>query len=278
MSRLVTCGPLEFAYERFGDTADSTIVLIRGLGTQMIEWGDAFIAALVAAGLQVLIFDNRDVGESSKLSEQYTLTDMAADVVDIMAALGIGRAHIFGISLGGMVAQLVAYQYPEKVLSLFSVMSSSGNPQLPAISAETRARLLETAADRASLISLNAANRQAFGSPGYPQSAQQRLAAATRAHDRCYCPAGVARQMQAVVDDGSRVARLQKIRVPTLVIHGVDDPLIDRAAGADTAQQVADSEFVTLPGMGHNIPDALAETIAGLVADFIVRRGLGVRR
>ena len=101
MSRMVTCGPLEFAYERFGDTADSTFVLIRGLGTQMIEWGDAFIAALVAAGLQVLIFDNRDVAESSKLGEQYTLTDMAADVVDIMAALGIGRAHIFGISLGG---------------------------------------------------------------------------------------------------------------------------------------------------------------------------------
>ncbi len=272
MSRMIACRRLEFAYDRFGDAADPTIVLIRGLGTQMIEWGDEFIAALVAAGLQVLIFDNRDVGESSKLNEQYALTDMAGDVVGIMAALDIGQAHIFGISLGGMVAQLVGYLYPEKVLCLFSVMSSSGNPQLPAISAQTRARLLETAADRESIIRLNADNRQAFGSPGYPESGQQRLATATRAYDRCYCPAGVARQMQAVIDDGSRVARLQKIRVPTLVIHGADDPLIDCAAGADTAQQVPDSEFVAVPGMGHNIPAALVPTIAGLVADFITRR------
>ncbi len=272
MSRIVACNGLEFAYDRFGDSADPSIVLIRGLGTQMIEWGDAFIAALVTAGLQVLIFDNRDVGESSKLSEQYALTDMAADVVGIMTALDIGRAHIFGISLGGMVAQLVGYLYPEKVLCLFTVMSSSGNPELPVISAQTRERLLETAADRESIIRLNADNRQAFGSPGYPETVQQRLTAATRAYDRCHYPAGVARQMQAVVDDGSRVARLQKIQLPTLVIHGADDPLIDCAAGADTAQQVADSEFVAVPGMGHNIPDSLAATIAGLVTDFITRR------
>jgi len=273
MSRIVASAGLEFAYDRFGDRADPCIVLIRGLGTQMIEWGDTFISALVATGLQVLIFDNRDVGESSKMSEQYGLTDMAADVVSIMTALDIARAHIFGISLGGMVAQLVGYHYPEKVWCLFSVMSSSGNPELPVISAETRARLLETAEDRESIISLNADNRHAFGSPDYPETARDRLTAATRAFDRCHYPAGVARQMQAVIDDGSRVARLQKIRLPTLVIHGAADPLIDCAAGADTAQQVADAEFAAVPGMGHNIPDSLALTIAGLVADFITRRG-----
>ena len=219
MSRLVACGGLEFAYDRFGDTADPTIVLVRGLGTQMIEWGDAFVSALVAADLQILIFDNRDVGESSKLSEQYALTDMAADVVGIMATLDIGRAHIFGISLGAMVAQLVGYQYPEKVKCLFSVMSSSGNPQLPALSARSRARLLETAANRESIIRLNADNRQAFGSPGYPESAQLRLAAATHAYDRCYYPAGEKFVGRAPCGDARQICRSSPARHPRWRTH-----------------------------------------------------------
>ncbi|MEZ5557266.1 MAG: alpha/beta hydrolase [Pseudomonadales bacterium] len=244
------------------------IVLIRGLGTQMIEWSEALLEGLAEAGFRVLIFDNRDVGLSSKLEADYRLEDMAADVVGLFDALGIDRAHVFGISLGGMVAQLVAHGYPERVRCLFSVMSSSGNPDLPQAAPEIRARLTQTAADRAAIIALNAENRAVFGSPGYPEDLSERVAAATAAYDRCYCPEGVARQMRAVLADGSRIERLAAIRVPTLVIHGADDPLIPPAAGEDCARAIPEAQLALVPGMGHNIPDALAPRIVELIRDF----------
>lgn len=261
-------GAIELEYAVLGEPSAPALVMIRGLGTQMIEWSPVLLDGLVAAGFRVVIFDNRDVGLSGKATEDYRLEDMAADVVGLMDGLGIARAAVFGISLGGMVAQHLAMQYPERLTCLFSVMSSSGDPTLPRPAPDIHARLMQTAEGRDAIVALNAENRHVFGSPAYPETAAVRLAAAAAAHDRCYCPAGVARQMRAVIADGSRADRLQQVRVPTLVIHGIDDPLIPLAAGAHTAECVPGARFEAIPGMGHNLPDALAPTIVGLVREF----------
>jgi pimeloyl-ACP methyl ester carboxylesterase len=271
MARIHT-GNVELEYATLGDSTAPTLVLIRGLGTQMIEWSPRLLDGLVAAGFHVVTFDNRDAGLSDKAVADYALADMAADVIGLMDGLAIERAGIFGISLGGMVAQLVAFHYPERVTCLFSVMSSSGDPALPQPTPEIRARLLQGAEGRDAVIALNAENRVAFGSPGYPEPADQRLAAAAAAHDRCHYPPGVARQMRAVMADGSRVARLQQIRVPTLVIHGADDPLIPLAAGRDTARHIPGAALEVVAGMGHNLPDALVPTLVALVSGFVARQ------
>ena len=180
-TRKVSANGLELAcqvYTPEGRPADAAIVLIRGLGTQLIEWSPVLIESLVAGGLTVVIFDNRDVGLSSRLEHDYALTDMADDVVALMAALGEERFHVFGISLGGMIAQLVAVQHPDAVLCLFSVMSHSGNPELPRPSKAVWERMMLTAATREGLIELDAENRVVWGSPGYPESEALRQAMA----------------------------------------------------------------------------------------------------
>jgi len=267
----VRVGAIDVACRRLGDVAHPAIVLIRGLGTQMIEWSPVLLERLAAGGLQVVIFDNRDAGRSSKAASAYALDDMAADVAGLMDALDIDRAHIFGISLGGMIAQLVAVNHGMRVGCLFSVMSSSGAPGLPAAAPEIRQRLLARATGREAIVALDAENRAVFGSPGYPESEASRLAAAARAYDRSYCPEGVERQMRAAIADGSRADRLRTITVPTLVIHGADDPLVPPACGEDTARHIPGAELAVVPGMGHNIPDALAPVIAEHVLSFVGR-------
>jgi pimeloyl-ACP methyl ester carboxylesterase len=259
-------------YVTHGSPAHPAIVLIRGLGTQLIEWPPALIGAFVRGGLFAVAFDNRDVGLSSECTQPYRLEDMANDVVGLLDQLGIARAHVFGISLGGMVAQHVAFAHPERMRSLTSVMSSSGNPDLPRPAPEIWSRLTARPPEgRDAIIAANADNRLAFGSPGYPESAEVRLAAARAAYERSYRPQGVARQMQAALADGSRVERLRRVRVPTLVIHGKDDPLVPVAAGEDTARCVPGATLSVVPGMGHNIPEALAPRIAGIALDFMQR-------
>lgn len=267
-TRQVAAGGLTFACQTHGDECDPPIVLVRGLGTQLIEWSPVLIDALVAGGLSVTVFDNRDAGRSSKLAHDYALSDMADDVVALADALGIGRFHLFGISLGGMVAQLVAIRHPQRVRCLFSVMSSSGNPDLPRSSATVRERLTASARTRTGRIRLDADNRAVWGSPGYPETEAERWQAAEAVYDRCYFPEGVARQLLAAVEDGSRVARLAGIRVPALVIHGADDVLILPEHGEDTARAIPGAEFQLVAGMGHNIPDALAPDIARRVLEF----------
>jgi pimeloyl-ACP methyl ester carboxylesterase len=263
---------LRFAYQIHaapGQDSRETIVLTRGLGTQMVEWSPVLIDSLVQGGLQVVIFDNRDVGLSSKMPHDYPLTDMAADVVSIMDVLDVERFHMFGISLGGMVAQLTGYLHGDRLRSLFSVMSTSGDPDLPRASRAVRDRLNASTLEAGSGIEREVENRALFGSPGYPETEDFRRRMSSLVHERCYHPAGVARQMQAAIADGSRVERLQRIRVPTLVIHGVDDPLIPIACGEDTARNIPGAEFQSVPGMGHNIPDALARDIADRVLRFV---------
>lgn len=264
-------------YDVHGRRGDPAIVLIRGLGTQLIEWPPALVTGLVTAGLEVVVFDNRDAGLSSEMkpiagTAPYRLEDMANDVVGLLDRLQVERAHILGISMGGMIAQHVAIAHPQRTRSLISVMSSTGNPDLPVPSPEMRARLVETAATPEALIALNAANRVAFGSPAYPESLDERMTAARAAYERSYRPDGVARQMRAVIADGSRVDRLRRLSVPTLVIHGADDPLIPVAAGRDTAAAIEGARLEIIAGMGHNIPTALAPRIVEIVVAFV--RGL----
>ena len=269
-TRNLEANGIRFAYQEHGDVTGDPIVLIRGLGTQMIEWSPQLLGTLTGGGLRVIIFDNRDVGLSSKLESNYGLSDMAGDVVGVMRALALDRFHVFGISLGGMIAQLVAQQNADMVRCLFSVMSSSGNPDLPQPTPEIRERLLINAGgDRAGNIALDAENRVIFGSPGFPETERQRREMAARVYDRCYFPEGVARQMRAAIADGSRTERLGKIRCRALVIHGADDSLILPACGADTARCIPSAQFQLVPGMGHNIPDTLAADIGRRVLRFI---------
>jgi pimeloyl-ACP methyl ester carboxylesterase len=270
-TRRVAAGGLEFACQVHGDDQAPAIVLIRGLGTQLIEWSPELIGSLVEGGLKVVIFDNRDVGLSSKLDHDYALSDMADDVVALMAALGERQFHVLGISLGGMIAQLVAVQHPAAVRCLISVMSSTGNPDLPRASKAVRERMMVSPASRAERIEVDVENRMIWGSPDYPETEDQRRAMATAAHDRCHYPEGVSRQMLAAMDDGSRVERLGGVRAPTLVIHGEADPLVLPEGGRDTARSIPGARLVLIPGMGHNIPDTLAPEIAAEVLAFIAR-------
>jgi pimeloyl-ACP methyl ester carboxylesterase len=267
----VVANGLRFAIQDHGSPEDDAIVLIRGLGTQMIEWSPVLIETLVRGGLRVVIFDNRDVGLTDKLEESYALGDMAADVVALMEALGITRFHVLGISLGGMVAQLVAVEHGDRVKCLFSVMSSTGNPLLPVAAPEVRERMRMSAADREGQIQLETENREIFGSPGYPESEAGRRALSIRVHDRCHYPAGVERQLRAAIEDGSRVERLGTIALPTLVLHGAQDPLLLPACGEDTARAIPGAEYQCVPGMGHNIPEGLAADIGTRILAFAAK-------
>jgi pimeloyl-ACP methyl ester carboxylesterase len=264
-------GAVDICYETHGRADQPAMVLIRGLGTQLIEWPPALVDALVAEGLFVVTLDNRDAGLSSEMKSQYGLQDMANDVIGLLDHLHIERAHILGISMGGMIAQHVAFAHPQRMRSLISVMSSSGDPDLPRPAADVMARLGATATGAEAIIAQAADSKAVFGSPAYPEPLADRLSAARRAYERSYRPAGVQRQMAAVIADGSRAQRLQGIRVPTLVIHGADDPLIPLAAGKHTAASVPGAQLVVVPGMGHNIPSALVPTLVGHVMAFVRR-------
>ena len=267
---LAQANGIELAYNDTGGGGPA-IVLIRGLGTQMTEWSPALIDGLRQQGLRVITFDNRDAGLSAKMDAEYPLREMADDVAGLLDHLGVARAHVFGISLGGMVAQLLAYHHPGRVLSLCSVMSSSGNPDLPPIDPQVMSALLRQADNKDDIVRIDAENRELCGSPGYPESLETRLSAAQAAYERCHYPQGVARQMQAVFSDGSRVDRLGQIDAPTLVIHGAADKLLSPECGRDTARCVPRAELQVVDGMGHNIPDALAPQIAARVGGFIGR-------
>lgn len=278
----ITANGIQLEYETLGSPSDPTMVLIRGLGTQMIDWHPALLNGLAQLGYHIVIFDNRDVGLSEKfdaagvpafkdvlegrVSAPYKITDMAADVVGLMDALDITKAHILGISLGGMIAQVLTATYPERVLSLLSVMSTSGKPGLPGpTEAAVESFNAAPANTTEEAIEQSAAGKAVFGSPGYPESLEERLAAARRSHERCYCPDGVARQRLAVASQPDRSELLKQIRTPTTVIHGADDPLIPIACGEDTAEQITNARFVSVPGMGHNIPEQLAPIFVQLV-------------
>ncbi len=293
--------PLHIEYESLGDPGHPAIVLIMGLGMQLTAWPDALCAALVARGYRVIRFDNRDCGLSGRargnkrvnlalamaaaalhlpVRVPYTLNDMAGDVIGLLDWLGIGRAHIVGASMGGMIAQILAATAPQRVLSLTSIMSTSGNRRVSRPTKAARKALLSRPADPSDPEMVIEHLVEAFGvigSPGYPSTRDELRQRLGRSVRRAYEPAGTARQLLAVIASGDRRKLLRTIAVPTLVIHGAQDPLVPLAAGRDTARHIPGASLLVIEGMGHDFPDALLPRLARAIADHCDNSG-GVAR
>jgi pimeloyl-ACP methyl ester carboxylesterase len=275
---------IEIEYETFGEPTNPAVLLIMGLGAQLTRWPLPFVEQLVARGYFAIRYDNRDIGLSTKFDGApvpelpaligammtgqkpdvpYTLNDMAADAVGLLDALDIRRAHVMGASMGGMIAQLVAAEYPDRVLSLTSIMSSTGNPGLPPSKPEAMAVLTSrpTASDREAIVAHGIRGEKVIGSPGYPVAEDVLRARVERDFERMFYPAGVGRQLAAVVSNGDRRAALATIKAPTMIIHGADDPLVPVEAGRDTAATIPGAQITEVPGMGHNLPEPLIPTI-----------------
>ncbi|MDK9705258.1 MAG: alpha/beta fold hydrolase [Sulfuritalea sp.] len=287
--------PLHIEYESLGDPSHPAIVLIMGLGMQLMAWPDDFCQALVARGYRVVRFDNRDCGLSGRapgkrranlllamaasalglpVRAPYTLDDMAGDAVGLMDKLGIARAHIVGASMGGMIAQVLAAKLPQRVLSLTSIMSSSGNRKVSQPSKPARKVLLSRPSDPKdpeSVIDHLVEMFGVIGSPGYPSTREELRSRIGKSVRRAYDPAGVARQLLAIIASGDRRKLLHTIAVPTLVIHGAADPLVPLAAGRDTAQNIPGASLLVIEGMGHDFPAALMPRLAQAIADHCGR-------
>lgn len=288
---------IDLAYEDRGAKDAPPILLVMGLGGQLTLWPDEFVEALVAQGFRVIRYDNRDVGLSTRFDaadvprlrwmfvkaalrlpvrSAYTLADMAADGVALLDALDLDRAHIVGASMGGMIAQHMAARYPDRALTLTSIMSTTGNPRLPRARKEAMLVLANRpmSGDAEAMITYSINAARVIGSPAYP-AAEDRLQRRVRNdYERAWYPQGVARQMAAIVADGDRRAMLKTIGTPTLVIHGEDDPLVPVAGGRDTADNIAGARLMTIPGMGHDLPLALVDTLAAAIAEHA--RGVSV--
>ncbi len=289
--------PLHIEYESLGDPSQPAIMLIMGLGMQLTGWPDDFCHGLVARGYRVVRFDNRDCGLSARapgkkranlllamaaaalglpVRTPYTLEDMAGDAVGLMDRLGIGRAHIVGVSMGGMIAQVLAARFPQRVLSLTSIMSSSGNRRVSRPSKPARKVLLRRPADpkdTESVIDHLVEMFGVIGSPGYPSSREELRQRVGHSVRRAYEPAGTARQLLAIIASGDRRKLLRTISAPTLVIHGASDPLVPLAAGRDTATQIPGASLLVIDGMGHDLPDALLPHLVQAIADHCDRSG-----
>ena len=280
---------IRIAFDTAGDPKSVPLLLISGLGLQLTAWPDEFVEGLVELGFYVIRFDNRDSGLSTKfehagtpsltlawlksllrlpLKPPYRLEDMADDAIGVMSALGVARAHIVGMSMGGMVGQLMAAKFPSRVLSLTSIMSSSGRRGLPGPTQTARRALLRRprgAADIDTAIEYNVQLLQAIGSPSYPTPEKHLRRRVARALRRNCCPGGVVRQILAVTACGDRTPQLQTIVAPTLVIHGAADPLVPLACGVDTAQAIPGARLEVIEGMGHDLPPQLLERLLALI-------------
>ncbi|HEU5029882.1 MAG TPA: alpha/beta hydrolase [Spirillospora sp.] len=271
---------VSIAYESFGDPAGAPVLLVMGFGAQMIAWHEDFCRALAARGRYVIRFDNRDCGLSTRFDDHpvdmgrfigavssgdiasamamvpYRLKDMADDGFGLLTALGVERAHVVGASMGGMIAQTMAIARPERVLTLTSMMSSTGESEYGRSSPEARTVLFAPKPqDRDGYVA--AAERAlVWASKRYGDASVLRELAAA-AYDRAYHPAGVGRQLGAMILSGSRADALRELQVPTLVIHGLDDTLIDPSGGRRTAELVPGAELLLIPDMGHDRPRAL---------------------
>ena len=272
----VTANGTQIEYETFGNGSRPPLLLIMGLGAQMIFWPDEFCEMLANRGHYLIRFDNRDVGLSSKFEDAgvpdiaevmssalkgekvktpYSLDDMADDTVGLLDSLNIETAHICGLSMGGMIAQTVAYRYPSRVISLISTMSTTGNPELPQADPEVLALLFSPPPEeREANIEYNVELFRTIGSPGFPFDEEWMRDVTARCYDRCFCPQGMVRQTAAILAHGSRKPSLAGITAPTLVIHGSADPLVPLEGGKDTKESIPGAELLIIDGMGHDLP------------------------
>ena len=293
----VKANGIQIEYDTFGDTAAEPLLLIMGLGSQMIFWHEDFCQTLADRGHYVIRFDNRDIGLSTKLDDAgvpdilqilnalvqgggglqtpYTLDDMADDSVGLLDALDIERAHVCGASMGGMIAQTVAIRHPQRVKSLVSIMSTTGDPSLPPARPEALSMLMTPPPpDRDGFIERSVVLWRTIGSPGFPIEEHLIRERAAMAYDRSYYPQGAARQLAAILAHGSRRERLKTLRIPALVIHGIDDPLVPVDAGKDTAAHIAGAELLLIEGMGHDNPPEIWPRAIDAIARLTRRAAL----
>jgi pimeloyl-ACP methyl ester carboxylesterase len=274
MPRAKTNG-IELEYETFGDPSNPTVLLIMGLGVQMLGWDERFCNLLAGRDFHVVRFDNRDIGLSSKIeggpmpnplalmagdysSASYTLDDMADDTAGLLDALDIEAAHVVGVSMGGMIGQTLASRHPDRVLSLTSIMSSTGSQQTGQPKPEVLTALITPVpGDRDGYIDATTNMFKLIGSPGYPPDEDELRGLIGASYDRSYYPAGFLRQLAAIMASGDRSKAIGGIGMPTLVIHGEDDPLITLSGGEATAAAIPGAKLVKIPGMGHDLPPAL---------------------
>lgn len=281
----VTANGLTIEYEVVGDPSRPALLLVMGLGAQLVFWPEEFCSALADRGFFVIRYDNRDVGLSSKIenspppdlaaafqgdtsSAAYTLKDMAADAVGLLDALDIERAHVMGVSMGGMIVQHLAMHYPNRVLSLCSVMStcnSSMGDDPP--TQEAGAMLLRPPPrSRDAAVEAALAAWRVIGSPGFPFDEARVRERAALAYDRCFYPRGFARQLVGILASGDWTDALGEVDLPTLVIHGEADPLVRPSWGRATAQAIPGAELLVIPGMGHDLPEGAWPVIIDAVA------------
>jgi pimeloyl-ACP methyl ester carboxylesterase len=284
-------GDIDIAYETFGDPEQPALLLVMGLATQMIAWHDDFCAELAGHGFHIIRFDNRDVGRStamrdlpaptlrqlalrSKKAAGYTLSDMAGDAVGLLDHLGIQRAHVVGASMGGMIAQTIAIEHPDRVLSLCSIMSNtgarwSGQPKL----ATYRVLLGTPPKDRDKFIEHVLKTYRVIGSPGFDRDEDDLRDLAGRSYDRGRNPAGSGRQLAAITASGDRSSRLRSISAPTVVVHGTKDRLVNPSGGRATAKAIPGARLVRIEGMGHDLPRGAWPQIIGAIVENAARAG-----
>jgi len=286
-------GDIHIEYEDLGPKHGRPLLLVMGLGAQMILWEDDLCAELIERGHRVIRFDNRDVGRSTRLvragmpdmaraaeaffagqpvDAPYTLSDMAGDAAGLLDALEIPAAHVVGASLGGMIAQTLAIERPRRVRSLVSIMSTTGRPELPPARPEAMAvLLLPTPNDRDAYVERALQVFRTIGSPGFPFDEDRVRRLALRSWERGISPDGPARQLLAVIASGSRHERLAALRVPTVVVHGADDPLMPVEHARDTAACIPGAELLVIEGMGHDLPRPVWPRLVDAISQLTTR-------
>lgn len=284
---------IEIEYEVAGNPADPPVLLIMGLGGQLVAWDDEFVLGLARRGHFVIRYDNRDVGLSTRfdgvavpplaelvarraagepMEVPYRLSDMADDAAALLDHLELDSAHVVGASLGGMIAQSLALQHPRRVRTLTSIMSSTGNPELPPAKPAALARLaLPVPGEREAYIEHMLASQAVMSGSGFQLEPERLRALGGRLYDRAFYPEGVARQLAAIFASGSRKEALAELRVPTLVIHGLEDPLVPVEAGLDTHDAIPGSELLLIDGLGHNLPRGVWPTVWDAIQKHIAQ-------
>jgi pimeloyl-ACP methyl ester carboxylesterase len=290
--RFADLGEIQLCYQQMGDPEGEPVVLVMGLGTQMIHWEDGFCELLAREGFRVIRFDNRDIGRSTKLERKppgrlamltglpvnvaYTLDDMADDIGGLLDALELESAHVVGASMGGMIAQVFGYRQPQRVRSLALIMTGAGKriasvPRLRALGTLLR----EAPRDRERYADHVVKVFKAIGSPAWPDQQERIRAHALAAYDRGQSRAGVARQLHAINHSGDRSRKLRGVRAPTIVIHGADDPLVRPSGGKAVAAAIPGARLVMVPGMGHDLPPEVWPVVAGEIIANARRPGDG---
>jgi pimeloyl-ACP methyl ester carboxylesterase len=288
-SAIADANGIKICYEPFGNPADPPMMLIMGLAAQMVTWDEDFCELLASKGYYVVRFDNRDMGKSTRFDDSptpgmmdifaasfsgkplppvYTLRDCALDTTSLMEALGFKTAHIVGLSMGGMIAQELAINFPERVRTLTSIMSTTGDPTLPQATPPALAVITrETPTDRAGYIDSYVKAWAVINGDKVPFDVERTTLTAGRCYDRGINPAGVARQMMAILDSGNRTERLGNVKLSTLVIHGTNDPLVPPEGGKATAAAIPGAKLVLIDGMGHTLPRQIWPEVVEAIAE-----------